>query len=149
MSGEAIERKLVMSTCLPRECDWRPDCHLVTYVTPSVAVEILEYVDAKGINPFRAWFDALDPPAAARVAVAITRLALGNWSSARSVGNGVHELRISFGSGYRVYFGSDGPTIVVLLAGGTKVRQQQDINCAIDRWRDYKRRKRQDEMKWH
>lgn len=116
---------------------------------PSGAVEILEYVDSSGINPFRAWFDDLDPTAAARVTTAITRLALGNWSRARSVGSGVHELRISFGPGYRVYFGSDGPTIVVLIAGGTKMRQQQDINCAIERWRDYKRRKRQDKLKWH
>jgi putative addiction module killer protein len=116
---------------------------------PSGAIEILEYVDSSRINPFRAWFDALDSPAAARVTAAMTRLAQGNWSNARSVGNGVHELRISFGPGYRVYFGSDGPTIVVLVAGGTKVRQQQGINCAIDRWRDYRRRKRRDELKWH
>lgn len=122
---------------------------MVTHVILSGAVEALEYVDPRGINPFRVWFDGLDPSAAARVTTAITRLALGNWSNARSVGNGVHELRISFGPGYRVYFGSHGPTIVVLVAGGTKVRQQHDINCAIDRWRDYRRRKRQGEMKWH
>jgi len=90
---------------------------------PSPAIQIREYVDSGGLNPFRAWFEALESLAAARVTMGLTRLALGNWSNVRSVGSGVHELRISFGPGYRVYFGWDGPSIVVMLGGGTKVRQ--------------------------
>jgi len=60
----------------------------------------------------------------------------------KSVGSGVHECRIDFGPGYRVYFGKDGERLVILLGGGTKKRQQKDINDAIARWQDYKNRKR-------
>lgn len=60
----------------------------------------------------------------------------------KSVGSGVHECRIDFGPGYRVYFGKDGERLVILLGGGTKKRQQRDINDAIARWQDYKNRKR-------
>ena len=59
----------------------------------------------------------------------------------KSVGSGVHECRIDFGPGYRVYFGKDGERLVILLGGGTKKRQQRDINDAIARWQDYKNRK--------
>ncbi|MGH9428489.1 MAG: type II toxin-antitoxin system RelE/ParE family toxin, partial [Terriglobia bacterium] len=60
----------------------------------------------------------------------------------RSVGAGVSECKINFGPGYRVYFGKDGERVVILLGGGTKQRQQDDIRLALDRWEDYKRRKR-------
>ena len=61
----------------------------------------------------------------------------------KSVGSGVFECKIDFGPGYRVYFGKDGERIVILLGGGTKQRQQNDIRQAIDRWEDYKQRKTQ------
>ncbi len=67
----------------------------------------------------------------------------GNFSNAKSVGAGVYERRINFGPGYRVYFGKDGELIVILLGGGTKQRQQNDISLALDRWEDYKQRKKQ------
>ncbi len=60
------------------------------------------------------------------------------------VGAGVFECRIDFGPGYRVYFGKDGDTVVILVAGGTKQRQECDITAAHERWKDYKRRKVQD-----
>jgi putative addiction module killer protein len=60
----------------------------------------------------------------------------------RGVGAGVFEYRIDFGPGYRIYFGKDGPDIVILLGGGTKKRQSQDIQAAKISWRDYKIRKR-------
>jgi putative addiction module killer protein len=66
----------------------------------------------------------------------------GNLSNVKSVGEGVLEYRIDFGPGYRVYFGRDGETLVILLTGGTKKRQQRDIEMAIAYWQDYKRRKR-------
>jgi putative addiction module killer protein len=72
----------------------------------------------------------------------VTRLALGNLSSAKSVGHGVFESRIDFGPGYRVYFGRDGDVLVILLGGGTKSRQSIDIADAQGRWVDYKRRKK-------
>jgi putative addiction module killer protein len=75
----------------------------------------------------------------------LRRLAYGNVSNVKSVGEGVSELKIDFGPGYRVYFGRDGLTVVILLAGGTKKRQQRDIADARERWLDYKRRKERDQ----
>ena len=104
---------------------------------------VVEYREANGQSPFRQWFDGLDRHAAARVVIAMTRLELGNLSNVKGVGAGVFECRIDFGPGYRVYFGKDGDTIVVLLAGGTKKRQDRDVTAARKRWRDYKERRRQ------
>ena len=66
----------------------------------------------------------------------------GNFSNVKSVGEGVLEYRIDFGPGYRIYFGQDGQTLLILLAGGTKKRQQRDIDEAHAYWRDYKQSKR-------
>ena len=65
-------------------------------------------------------------------------------SSAKGVGGGVLEYRIDSGPGYRIYFGRDGDTMIVLLGGGTKRRQQRDIETARGFWRDYRRRKREE-----
>lgn len=102
---------------------------------------ILEYLDRLGTSPFASWFTALDAHAAARVTTAIHRLEFGNFSNVKGVGAGVFEYRIDFGPGYRVYFGKDGASIVILLAGGTKRRQDRDIASAHERWADYKNRK--------
>lgn len=67
----------------------------------------------------------------------------GNISAIKSVGAGVQELRIDFGPGYRIYFGWDGETLVILLAGGSKKRQQADIARAKDLWLEFKERKRE------
>jgi putative addiction module killer protein len=83
----------------------------------------------------------LDANAAAKVTIALIRLGQGNLSNAKSVGGGLQEYRIDFGPGYRVYFGRDGDTLIILLGGGTKKRQHQDIATAQARWADYKRRK--------
>jgi len=104
-------------------------------------IEVREYLDRQGRSPYKPWFDRLNPQAAAKVATALTRLSLGNMSNIKGVGSGVFELRIDFGPGYRVYFGEDGEQLVILLGGGTKQRQQRDINAAIVNWEDYKRRK--------
>jgi len=104
-------------------------------------MEILQYLESTGRNPFAAWFDALDPQAAAKVAIAVARLEQGNFSNTKGVGHGVLESRIDFGPGYRVYFGRDGDTLIILLGGGTKKRQRQDIVTAHTRWNDYKRRR--------
>ena len=74
--------------------------------------------------------------------MAIARLEQGNLSNVKGVGEGVLEYRINFGPGYRVYFGRDGETLVILLTGGTKKRQQRDISMAIELWADYRRRRR-------
>ena len=104
-------------------------------------IRIEEYV-ADGSSPFRRWFDGLDVQAAASVTVAIERLAEGNVSNVKPIGEGAAELKINRGPGYRIYFGWDGKLLVILLGGGTKRRQQNDIDAALRRWRDYKKRKR-------
>ncbi len=72
----------------------------------------------------------------------LARMEAGNLSNIRGVGSGVLEQRIHAGPGYRVYFGRDGDTLIVLLGGGTKARQQRDIEDARQLWQEYKRRKR-------
>jgi putative addiction module killer protein len=104
-------------------------------------IDVREYIDRAGRSPYADWFDRLNALAAAKVATALTRLAAGNFSNVKGVGSGVFEYRIDFGPGYRVYFGKEGERLVILLGGGTKKRQQQDINAAVARWQDYKRRK--------
>ena len=105
-------------------------------------LEIQEYIDAKGKSPFAEWFDDLDPIAAAKVTVGLSRIEQGNLSGVKGVGKSVMEYRIDFGPGYRIYFGRDGDVLIILLGGGTKKRQQQDIDRATTRWTDYKSRKR-------
>jgi putative addiction module killer protein len=75
------------------------------------------------------------------VTAALVRIEQGNFSNAKSVGSGVSEYRIYFGPCYRIYFGKDGERLVILVGGGTKKRQQDDIQTAVARWQDYKRRK--------
>lgn len=104
-------------------------------------IRIEEYVSG-GISPFRRWFDDLDEQAAAVVTLAIERLSDGNTSNVKPIGEGAAELKINRGPGYRVYFGWEGKVLVILLGGGTKRRQQNDIEAALRRWRDYKKRKR-------
>ncbi len=107
-------------------------------------IEIREYITNQGRSPHARWFDKLNARAAAKVATALVRMEQGNLSGAKGVGAGVSEYRIDFGPGYRVYFGKDGDTLIILLGGGTKKRQQKDIEAAQDLWRDYKQRKRQE-----
>lgn len=108
-------------------------------------LEIREYVDGLGRSPFGRWFEDLDSTAAIKVRTAIARMEAGNLSGVRGVGRGVLEYRINFGPGYRVYFGRDGDTLIVLLGGGSKRRQQYDIENARALWQEYRRRKQQEE----
>ena len=105
-----------------------------------IAVKIEEYLEEDGSSPFAAWFGDLDAIAAAKVVVALARIERGAVSNVKGVGEGVLEYRIDFGPGYRVYFGRDGETLVILLAGGTKRRQDADIAAAKARWTAYKAR---------
>ncbi len=111
--------------------------------------EIEEYLDEKGRSPFGAWFDDLPAAAAAKVAVAIDRVGRGLLGDVKSVGSGISERRIDFGPGYRIYFGSikegHAVEVVVLLGGGTKKRQNNDIAIARSRWQDCKARRRKGE----
>jgi putative addiction module killer protein len=80
---------------------------------------------------FTAWFDDLrDTNAQARILVRLRRFSLGNLGDIRSVGGGVSEARIDYGPGYRIYFSERGGKLIILLCGGTKNRQQRDIERA-------------------
>ncbi|WP_442967760.1 type II toxin-antitoxin system RelE/ParE family toxin [Rhizobium sp. GR12] len=104
-------------------------------------MKVVEYLDRNGSSPFGRWFAKIDARAASKVTMAVTRMGQGNVSNVKSVGSGVLEYRIDYGPGYRVYFGRDGDELVILLIGGTKVRQQNDIEAAKTFWQDYKSRK--------
>lgn len=108
-------------------------------------IVVREYIDEAGRNPFGEWFTGLDSAAAIRVTVALERIAQGHRSAMKSVGEGVLEYKIDFGPGFRIYFGKDGDRLVILVGGGTKKRQNKDIEAAQEAWKDYKRRKRQGE----
>ena len=105
-------------------------------------VEVLSYVDVEGRRQFERWYYRLDRAARLRISTALARLAEGNTSNVKPVGQGVSECRIDFGPGYRVYFGLDGTTLIILLGGGTKQRQRRDIQTAQQHWQDYRREKR-------
>jgi len=100
--------------------------------------EVLEYETEAGKCPFRDWLSSLkDIRGRALIRKRINRVRSGNLGNTRSVGSGVFELKIDFGPGYRVYYGEDGPTIVVLLCGGDKKSQNKDIDHAKAYWKDY------------
>lgn len=102
--------------------------------------EIREYI-ADGRSPFADWFDELDAVTADRIDRYIRRLEAGNFGAAKSLRDGVFELRMDFGAGYRVYYGREGRTIIILLGGGSKRRQDADIATAVERWKRYKQTK--------
>jgi putative addiction module killer protein len=105
-------------------------------------IELRQYQTAADRSPYADWFNRLDAIAAAKLSVALSRVELGNTSNVKSVGDGVCELRVDFGPGYRVYFGWDGPALIILLGGGTKKRQSRDIEKARKYRSDYKSRKK-------
>ena len=104
-------------------------------------LDVREYLDSVGRSPFTKWLRALNVQAAAKVATALERISDGNLSNIKTVGRGVLEYKIEFGPGYRIYFGRDGDRLVILLAGGTKKRQREDIQQAQANWADYRKRK--------
>jgi putative addiction module killer protein len=103
--------------------------------------EIKEFVEAEH-SPFAEWLNSLDAVTAARVDKYIRRLEAGNFGAAKALNEGIFELRLDFGPGYRVYYGRDGKTIIILLGGGSKRRQSADIAAAIERWKRYKQSKK-------
>ena len=107
-------------------------------------IEVKEYLDAQDRSPYAKWFGSLDAPAAAKVTAALLRMEQENFSNVKGVGGGVFEYRIDFGPGYRVYFGKDGEALIILLGGGTKKRQQKDVETAHTLWQEYRQRKKQE-----
>ena len=103
--------------------------------------QIFYYQTSDGRIPFREWLFRLDPSAYARVAARLLRLSEGNFGDFKNLGLGIFELRIHWGPGYRVYFGLRGREAVLLLSGGDKSSQENDIRKACSLWQDYLRRK--------
>jgi putative addiction module killer protein len=103
--------------------------------------EVLRYVTESGREVIREWLDELhDARAVTRIVMRMDRLADGNFGDCKPLRDGVWELRIDYGPGYRVYYARVGRTCVLLLCGGDKRKQSSDINKAIEYLRDYKRR---------
>ena len=95
-----------------------------------------EFRTEEGINHYRGWLEALrDVKGKTQVEARIKRLSMGNAGDCESVGEGVHELRIDFGPGYRVYFGERARELVLLLCGGDKSSQKRDIKLAKRLWK--------------
>ena len=100
--------------------------------------QVLIYADEAGKEPFKEWLYGLrDVAGRKRILARLSRLAQGNLGDCAPVGDGVSELRMFFGPGYRAYFGEQGDTVVVLLCGGDKSSQSRDIEQAKAYWKEY------------
>lgn len=105
--------------------------------------EITDYLTDDGRDPFIDWLANLaDRQARARILVRIQRMASGNFGDCKPLTEGVWELRIDHGPGYRVYYARAGKTLLLLLVGGDKRTQQADIDTAVSYWKDWKQRNR-------
>jgi putative addiction module killer protein len=105
-------------------------------------IELRRYQLEDGSIPLTEWLRSLrDARARAQIEVRLRRVSVGNFGDCKPVGEGVSELRVDVGAGYRVYYGKHGQELVILLCGGDKGSQQTDIACAKAYWADWKRRK--------
>ena len=104
-------------------------------------MDIRHYLNRQGQDLYQGWLDNLrDRMAQARITMRINRIVSGAFGDCRPVGDGVWELKIDYGPGYRVYYAQAGRSLVLLLLGGDKKTQQADINKAIEYWHDYQER---------
>lgn len=103
-------------------------------------IEIVIYATNTGKEPFSDWQDKLDKRMRAIVMKRLDRIRLGNFGDSKRLqgATGIWELRIDHGPGYRIYFGKEGSTIVMLLTGGSKKSQTRDITKAKQYWLNYK-----------
>jgi len=105
--------------------------------------ELHDYQTPDGSIPFKDWLAGLaDRIAKAKIAARVQRVAAGNFGDHKPLADGVWELRIDQGPGYRVYYALSGKQVVLLLVGGDKRRQQADITTAVDYWKDWQQRNR-------
>ena len=104
--------------------------------------EIQTYQSPEGVDHYTEWLAGLaDRQARARVVVRVLRMGAGNMGDCKPLSDGVWELKIDHGPGYRVYYAQAGKRLILLLAGGDKRKQQADIDKAIARWNDWQQRK--------
>ena len=126
-----------------RECPERPLLPIngnISVTIKSMSFKIKELLKADGDSPFADWFGSLESIAAAKVRVAVIRMEQGNLSNVEWF-RGIGEYKIDWGPGLRIYLAKDGLKLILLIGGGTKKRQQKDIDQALVLWDDYKRRK--------
>lgn len=103
--------------------------------------QITDYLTEGGRDPLKDWLASLaDRQARARVLVRVQRMAAGNFGDCKPIANGVWELRIDHGPGYRVYYARAGEKLLLLLIGGDKRKQQADIDTALAYWNEWNRR---------
>lgn len=106
-------------------------------------MKIVRYQQDDGVEPYTEWYRSLrDGLAKASIAMRLHRVEIGNMGDCKPVGEGVHELRIHVGPGYRIYCGFHGELMVILLCGGDKSTQVRDIAKAKAFWTEWKRRQR-------
>lgn len=104
-------------------------------------IELHRYQLEDESSPVTEWLHGLrDARARAQIEVRLRRVSAGNFGDSKPVGEGVSELRVDIGTGYRVYYGKHGQALIILLCGGDKGSQQADINRAKAYWSDWKRR---------
>ena len=103
-------------------------------------IAVYYYQTASGKRPFKEWFDSLDDSIQQIVDARLARVRRGLLGHAENLGGGVSELKIDVGPGFRIYYGRAGKAIVILLHGGDKKRQSEDVETAQGYWADYLRR---------
>lgn len=104
-------------------------------------IEVKTYQDTAGCKPYADWLDSLtDNKTKARIVARVNRMAAGNFGDCKPLRDGVQELKIDFGPGYRVYLSKQGPVLVLLLCGGDKSDQGRDIERAVAYLKDWKQR---------
>jgi putative addiction module killer protein len=102
-------------------------------------LEIIIYQTSSGHKPFSKWFEALkDTKAKSLILNKLDRVKQGNFGDTKPISNGVRELRLHISPGYRIYYAKEGNKIILLLCGGTKSKQQNDIAKAIRYLSDFK-----------
>lgn len=102
---------------------------------------INEYTDEQGKSPYAQWLNSLrDSRAKAKIIMQVDKMELGLFGDVEPIGEGLSELRIHYGPGYRVYYGKEDNQVFLLLCGGDKSTQAKDIKKAKQYWKDHKRR---------
>ena len=109
-------------------------------------IQINEYLDEKGNSPYRKWLSGLrDKKAKAIIGLQVDKMGIGLLGDPQPIGEGLSELRIHYGPGYRVYYGRESKKEYLLLCGGDKSTQKKDISRAKYYWADYQERKHRHE----
>ena len=100
-------------------------------------IEVKIHRDQNGQEPFTNWLSKLDKKIQDRIMERLDRIKHGNLGDYKNLGDGIYELRFFFNSGYRIYFGKEGNTIIIILCAGDKSSQSKDIEKAKQYWRNY------------